>query len=44
MQNISNILKNTALALVAAVFATGCIFEKMAMPEDLQSVLIQVDV
>ena len=44
MQNISNILKNTALALVAAVFATGCIFEKMDMPEDLQSVLIQVNV
>lgn len=44
MQNISNILRNTALALVAAVFVTGCIFEKMDMPEDLQSVLIQVNV
>ena len=44
MQNTNNIIIKAALAVFAAFLATGCIFEKMAMPEDLQSVLIQVNV
>lgn len=44
MQKTNNIIIKTALAIIAAVLTTGCIFEKMDMPEDLQSVLIQVNV
>ncbi len=44
MQNTDNIIIKLALAVFAAFLATGCIFEKMAMPEDLQHVLIQVNV
>lgn len=44
MQNIYNILKGIASTVVVAAMTTGCFFEKMAMPEDLQSVLIQVNV
>ena len=44
MQKTNNIIIKAALAVFAAFLATGCIFEKMAMPEDLQSVLIQVNV
>lgn len=44
MQKINNILNKAALAVIAAVLATGCIFEKMEMPKDLQSVLIQINV
>jgi len=44
MQNITNIITKTALAIIAAVLATGCIFEKMDMPKDLQNVLIQINV
>ena len=44
MQKIKNIFNRAALAVIAAVLATGCIFEKMDMPKDLQSVLIQINV
>lgn len=44
MQKTNNIIIKAALTVFAAFLATGCIFEKMAMPEDLQSVLIQVNV
>lgn len=44
MQKILNIMTKAALAIIAAVLATGCFFEKMDMPEDLQSVLIQINV
>lgn len=44
MQNTNNIIFKVLLAVFAAFLATGCFFEKMAMPEDLQSVLIQVNV
>lgn len=44
MQKTNNIIIKAALAVFAAFLATGCIFEQMAMPEDLQSVLIQVNV
>lgn len=44
MQKIYNIFRGIASAVVVASMATGCFFEKMAMPEDLQSVLIQVNV
>ena len=44
MQKISNIFKNTALAIIAAVLAAGCMFEKMDMPKDLQNVLVQINV
>lgn len=44
MQKLNNILNKAALAVIAAVLATGCIFEKMEMPKDLQSVLIQINV
>ena len=44
MQKINNIITKAALTVLAAFLATGCIFEKMDMPEDLQSVLIQVNV
>ena len=44
MQKIINITTKTVLAIIAAFLATGCIFEKMDMPKDLQNVLIQVHV
>lgn len=44
MQNRINIIIKTALAIFAAVLATGCFFEKMDMPKDLQNVLIQINV
>lgn len=44
MQKTINIMTKTALAIIAAVLATGCFFEKMDMPEDLQGVLIQINV
>lgn len=44
MQKTINIMTKTALAIIAAVLATGCIFEKMDMPKDLQNVLIQINV
>lgn len=44
MQKIMNIMKKAALAVCAAVLATGCIFEKEAMPKDLQSVTVQLNV
>lgn len=44
MQKTNNIIKKAALAIIAAVLTTGCIFEKMEMPKDLQSVLIQINV
>lgn len=44
MQKIINITTKTVLAIIAAFLATGCIFEKMDMPKDLQNVLIQVNV
>ncbi|MBR2065236.1 MAG: hypothetical protein IJ971_11130 [Bacteroidales bacterium] len=44
MQKIINIIIKTALAIIAAVLATGCFFEKMDMPKDLQNVLIQINV
>lgn len=44
MQNISNILNKAILAILAAVLATGCINEKYAMPEDLQSVTVQMNI
>lgn len=44
MQKINNIFNKAALAVITAVLATGCIFEKMEMPKDLQSVLIQINV
>ena len=40
----NNIIIKTALAIIAAVLTTGCIFEKMDMPEDLQDVMILLDV
>lgn len=44
MQKTINIMTKTALAIIAAVLATGCFFEKMEMPKDLQNVLIQINV
>lgn len=44
MQNNNNIMTKAALVLIAAFFATACVFEKMPMPKNLQSVLIQVNV
>lgn len=44
MQTINNKIKMAALAIIAAVLATGCIFEKDSMPRDLQSVMILLDV
>ena len=44
MQKTNNIIIKAALAVFAAILATGCIFEQMAMPEDLQSVLILLNV
>lgn len=44
MQNINNIIKTAALAIIAAVLATGCINEKYSMQRNLQSVMIQLDV
>lgn len=44
MQKKNNILTKTALAIIAAVLATGCIFEKMDMPKNLQNVLIEINV
>lgn len=44
MQNMIDIMKKAALAVCAAVLATGCIFEKEAMPKDLQSVTVQLNV
>lgn len=43
MQKINNIIIKAALAFLAAVMATGCIFEKENMPEDLQSVMIKIN-
>ena len=43
MQNLINIMKNTALAIIVAVFATGCISEKYEV-SDLQNVMIQLNV
>lgn len=44
MQKIYNIINKAALAIIAAVLATGCIFEKDTMPRDLQSVMIQLNI
>ena len=44
MQKTNNIMKKAALAIVSAVLATGCIFEKMDMPKGLQGVLIEINV
>ncbi len=44
MQKTNNIIIKAALAVFSAFLATSCFLEKMAMPEDLQSVLIQVNV
>lgn len=44
MQKTINIISKTALAIIAAFLATGCFFEKMDMPKDLQDVLIQINV
>ena len=44
MQKTNNIIIKAALVVFAAILATGCIFEQMAMPEDLQSVLILLNV
>ena len=44
MQKTIDIMKKAALAVCAAVIATGCIFEKEAMPKDLQSVTVQLNV
>jgi len=44
MQKTNNIIKKAALAVIVSVLATGCIFEKMEMQKDLQSVLIQINV
>ena len=44
MQKTIDIMKKAALAVCAAVLATGCIFEKEAMPKDLQSVTVQLNV
>lgn len=43
MQNITNIFKKTALAIIAAVISTGCISEKYEV-SGLQNVLIEVKV
>lgn len=40
----NNIIIKTALAIIAAVLTTGCIFEKMDMPEDMQDVMILLNV
>lgn len=44
MQTVNDIIKKTALAIIAAVLATGCIFEKDSVPRGLQSVMIQLEV
>ena len=44
MQKTNNIIIKAALAVIVSVLATGCIFEKMEMQKDLQSVLIQINV
>lgn len=44
MQNINNIIKTAALAIIAAVLTTGCINEKYSMQRNLQSVMIQLDI
>lgn len=41
---MKNIIIKTALAIIAAVLTTGCIFEKMDMPKDLQNVMILLNV
>lgn len=41
---MKNIMIKTALAIIAAVLTTGCIFEKMDMPKDLQNVMILLNV
>ena len=43
MQNITNILKKTALAIIAAAISSGCIFEKYEV-SGLQNVMIQLNV
>ena len=44
MQNIYNILKNTTLAIFAAVLATACSLEKADVMKGLQSVIIEIEV
>ena len=44
MQNIKNILIKVSVALSMAIVSAGCISEKEAMPESLQSVMVQVNV
>ena len=44
MQKINNIFFKAALAVILTVLATGCIFEKMDAPKNLQNVLIEVNV
>ena len=43
MQNITNIFKKTALAIIAAVISTGCISEKYEV-SGLQNVMVQINV
>ena len=44
MQKTINIIFKAAIAVVATVMASGCIFEKMDASGDLQNVLIQINV
>lgn len=44
MQKTINILFKAAVAVVVAVMASGCIFEKMGASGNLQNVLIQINV
>lgn len=44
MQNINNILKNTALCLLAAMLSVSCLLEKDRLSDQMQGVMIQVSV
>ena len=44
MQNRNNIFTKISIAISLAILTTGCIFEKEAMPDGLQSVMVQVNV
>ncbi len=44
MQKSINIILNAVLTVIAAVFATGCINEKLDTSDGLQSVMLQIDI
>lgn len=44
MQKMTNILFKAALVVFTAVFATGCISDKLDASSDLQSVMLQVNI